>query len=157
MKPMVKVASVLLGSALALLSGTSAEAAEEAVDPHIAAVLTEVPGGVIIDANRAVWPELGMEMTVQDDSRMTAYSAVGSCSSGYLCAFSSSNLGGSKLSWTYCGTHSVPSHFTVRSIANARSSGRLEARNGSTVLATAYAGGWSNVSGGPTTNVRCLY
>lgn len=121
------------------------------IDPEIAAVLDAVPGGTVIDADHAVWPALGMRMTSAD--AVSAF-AVGSCATGAVCAFSGLNGSGSKLSWSTCGTFTI-SAFTVRSIADARSTGYLQARNGTTVVATAYAGASANVYAA-VTNVRCV-
>lgn len=146
-----------LTAALALFGpAAAASAAEERVDPVIAGVLAEVPGGIVVDANHAVWPALDMEMTTAADDQRLALSSVGTCSSGLVCAYSGSSLSGTRMSWSTCGDHTVPSSFSVRSIADARSTGKLQARNGTTVLATAYAGGWANVSG-TTTYVRCTF
>src|SRR5690606_12331443 len=41
-----------------------------------------------------------------------------------------------------------------KSVANARSTGSVQARNGTTVPKTVYAGSWSNVTG-TVTNLRC--
>lgn len=122
------------------------------VHPEIAAVIDAVPGGVVIDADHAVWPELGMEMTAAD--AVSTY-AVGPCATGRVCAFSGLNMSGSMLSWSTCGATFPISAFTVRSIADARSSGYLQARNGTTVVATANAGASANVYS-TVTNVRCV-
>ncbi len=124
------------------------------LDPHpdIAAVMSEHPGGKLLSPTHAVWPDLGMEMFVP--SAEYSLFAVGSCATGRVCAYSGHGLTGSALSWTSCGTVSV-SAFVVRSIANARSSGYFQARQGSTVHATANAGGWSNVYN-TVNNVHCV-
>lgn len=146
---LVAVAAVLV----TLVSASAASAAETTV-PHadIAAMMDAVPGGLLIDADHAVWPGTGLEMT--SSAAVTLYS-VGSCATGSVCAFSSANLGGSKLSWSTCSTFTISSSFTVRSIADARSTGYLQARNGTTVLATANAGASANVFG-TVTNMRCV-
>ncbi|WP_298873846.1 peptidase inhibitor family I36 protein [uncultured Microbacterium sp.] len=118
--------------------------------PDVAAALAEVPGGVVIDARHAVWPELGMSIDVpaEDDK------AVGSCATGNVCAFSGSGLSGTRVSWSTCGTYAPG--ITVRSIANARSAGYAQARSSSgSVLATAIAGSSANVSGA-VADVRCV-
>lgn len=126
------------------------------VAPEVAQMLDEVPGGVLIDGNHAVWPELHMELVVPTGSpRSFPASSVGPCPSGEVCLFTGYSLGGTMLSFSTCGIHSVPSSFSARSLAHARSSGSTQARLGTTVLATAYAGGWANISG-MTTNVRCV-
>lgn len=147
------MAAVLLGL-LASTLGVAAPAIADtgnALDPQIAAVMDEVPGGIIIDDRHAVWPDIGMEMLVP--SPIAAFS-VGACATGKVCAFSGYNTSGAQLNWSTCSTFSI-SAFTVRSIADARSTGYLQARNGTTVVATAKAGALANVYG-TTTNVRCV-
>ncbi|MDQ1174944.1 hypothetical protein QE430_003251 [Microbacterium testaceum] len=110
--------------------------------PDIAAALREIPGGVVIDSHHAEWPELGMTMDVPSGTER----AVGSCADGNVCAFSGSSLSGTRVSFSTCGTYSPG--ITVRSIADARSSGYVQARSSSgSVLATAIATSWANVSG----------
>ncbi len=152
---MRRIGAVLtvVAAVTAVIFSAPAAYATDATVPRddIAAVMDAVPGGVLIDADHAEWPSIGMEMTSAEAA--TTYS-VGSCATGSVCAFSGSNLSGSKLSWSTCGTFTI-SAFTVRSIADARSTGYLQARNGTTVVATAYAGGSANVFG-TVTNVRCV-
>ncbi|MFF5626805.1 hypothetical protein [Microbacterium sp. LWH10-1.2] len=146
----------IAGMIFALAAALPAVAAEsDAVDPRVAQMLAEVPGGVVVDPETAVWPELGMEFTVATATDAFARSAVGSCASGTICAYDRPNMGGTKLTFTGCGVLAVPGSFGTQSMADARASGYAQARNGSTVLATATAGSWTNVSG-TTTNIRCL-
>lgn len=122
----------------------------EALHPDIAAALEKIPGGVVIDANHAEWPDLGMRMDVPGHGDK----AVGSCATGNVCAFNGTGLTGTRVSWSSCGTNSPG--MTVRSIANARSAGYAQARSSSgSVLATAIAGSWANVSG-TVADVRCV-
>lgn len=124
--------------------------APEDLHPDVAGALERVPGGVVIDARHAHWPELGMRIDVPaDDDR-----AVGSCATGNVCAFSGTGLSGTRVSWSSCGTYAPG--ITVRSIANARSAGYVQARSSSgSVLATAIAGSSANVSGA-VADVRCV-
>jgi hypothetical protein len=140
-----------IAGAITLVAPAAYAQSAPSVDPEIAAVLQAVPGGTVVDADHAVWPALGMEMTAAD---AVSPLSVGSCATGSVCAFSGLNGSGSKLSWTTCGTFTI-SAFTVRSIADARSTGYLQARNGSTVVATAYVGASANVYA-TVTNVRCV-
>ncbi|MCJ1707689.1 hypothetical protein [Microbacterium sp. VKM Ac-2923] len=122
--------------------------APDDLHPDIAAALEELPGGIVIDANHARWPELGMSMDVPGEE------AVGSCATGNVCAFSGTGLSGTRVSWSSCGTYAPG--MTVRSIADARSTGYAQARSSSgSVLATAIAGSWANVSGS-VADVRCV-
>ncbi|PRB15500.1 hypothetical protein [Microbacterium sp. MYb62] len=124
------------------------------VDPLVAAMLEEVPGGVLLDANHAVWPELDMELRVPSASGISARS-VGTCATGKFCAYNASSLGGGSLTFGTCAVHSIASSFTVKSVANARASGYVQVRNGTTVLSSVNAGTWGNVSGS-VTNLRCI-
>ncbi|WP_460795193.1 hypothetical protein [Microbacterium sp. GXF0217] len=151
-------AAILIASAL----GATSASASEAPDPQISAMLDAVPGGVLLDAHHAVWPQLDMEMTVgaaQVDAlsarSSAALASVGACASGKVCAFSLSGTNGAKLSWGTCNTSYPVGTFVVRSIADARSTGYVQAKYGTTVRATAYAGGWANVYGS-VSRIACV-
>lgn len=156
MKRMTILAAAVLGLVVALGSAPANASVKDdgGVDPLISAVLEEVPGGIVIDAAHAVWPELDMELSVPSASGVSARS-VQNCATGKICAYSGTSLSGSVLTFGTCGILSVPASFSVKSAANARSSGYAQPRNGSTVLTTVYAGSWGNVSG-TTTNIRCV-
>lgn len=143
-------AAVLMG-ALGMAQSASASTGEVVPEPKIAAVMAEVPGGVLLDENHAVWPELGMAM---ETPAGVSLRTVGGCSTGNVCVFDGYGAQGAKLSWSSCGIPTV-SAFTVRSIANDRSTGYAQARSGTTVRATAYAGSYANVYGS-VDNVRCV-
>ena len=148
-----------IGAAVAVLTGVlgaaqsaSASTSEEVVpEPRIAAVMADVPGGVLLDENHAVWPELGMAM---ETPAGVGLRTVGGCATGNVCVFDGFGAQGAKLSWSSCGTPTV-SAFTVRSIANDRPTGYAQARSGTVVRATAYAGNYANVYGA-VDNVRCV-
>lgn len=156
MKRNTVLAAALLGLVIALGAAPANAAVQDdpKVDPQVAAMLEEVPGGVVIDATHAVWPDLGMELQVSNSSGVSARS-VGSCATGKICAYNAISLSGSALSFAPCGVNAIPSTFTVRSVANARSAGYVQVRNGTTVLKTVNAGSWSNVTG-TVTNLRCV-
>jgi hypothetical protein len=140
----------------ALLPATAAHAAptiKDKTNPAISYALENEPGGVVVNDTTVVWPEKGMTLTVPSASGFSTL-AVGSCATGSVCAFSSSNLGGAKLSWTGCGSYSTAALSTVGSIANARSSGTLQARNGATVVASVGPNSWTNVFS-RVSSVRC--
>ena len=110
-----------------------------------------------VDGNHAVWPRLDMELEVPTASqRSLSASSVGPCPSDRICLFSGYSLGGTMLSFGTCGIHTVPSTFSARSLAHARATGYTQARNGTTVIATAYAGGWANIYS-TATNIRCVF
>lgn len=147
--------TVAVGVTVALagmLTGIAAHGAEP-MHPGIEYALQHEPGGVVVDENTVVWPHLGMTLVVEDDTG-TWPRSVGPCATGRVCAFGGPNLTGSMLSWTTCGTFATGALPSVGSIANARSSGSLQARNGTIVVATAGANGSANVFG-VVTNVRC--
>lgn len=154
------IVAVVIG--LLFAGATAAPASAETsdgvdADPQIVEMMAEVPGGVLLDATHAVWPELGMELIVPASSMgAMSVSSVGPCATGRICAYTGQSLTGSALTFSTCGIHSIPSTFHTRSLANARSSGYTQARNGTAVLATAWAGGWTNVYG-TATNLRCVF
>ena len=145
-------ASLLLAAALVVTTPAPAGATidERTLHPDVVFALEAVPGGVALDSRHAVWPD-GMEIVVPNP----ALRAVGACPTARVCAFKSSGATGTMLSWSTCGTHNTAALATVGSIANARTSGILQARNGSSVVAMASAGSWTNVFS-TVTNVRCL-
>lgn len=155
MKHSRRLTAVLIALALIATGGSAASAAEEPVDPQLVQLLDEVPGGVVIDGGRAVWPELDMAYSAGTAASRTVARSVGSCATGRICAYNAANLGGGVLSWGSCTTITIPSSFATRSAANARTSGYMQVRNGTTVLATVGANAWSNVSGSAT-NIRCF-
>ena len=156
MRPRVIVAATML-SAILLLSAAPAQAAlegDDAVAPEIIAMLEEVPGGVIIDSTHAAWPALGMELAIGTIALRSALS-VGSCATDRFCAYSAGSLGGNKLTFSVCSVNTIPSTFIAKSVANARSSGHVQARNGSTTVTTVNAGSWANLAGA-VNNLRCV-
>lgn len=73
--------------------------------------------------------------------------SVGSCTTGNFCAYSLTNQGGSKLSFTNCAaSNSTAALGEVHSVANARSSGSVHAYNGSTSVLTVAAGSYANTA-----------
>lgn len=139
---MKRMLSILaLAGALMAAAPMAAVATDEAsrVHPDVAYALAVEPGGVAMSYSSAAWPELGMRMDVPVGR------AVGTCATGSICAFSTSGLGGTKLSWTTCGSKSTAALSQVGSIANARSSGTLQARQATTVRASASANSQANV------------
>ncbi|MFT3798371.1 hypothetical protein [Microbacterium sp.] len=147
---MKKYRLIVTAAAALFLLGIAAPPAMAAttVAPEIQAVLDEVPGGVVVDYFHAEWPDRHMSMSIE----MTL--TVGSCATGTYCAYNTAGLTGTKLSWTTCTTQTLPTSFILRSFANGRTSGTVQARNGTTVVATVGASAWANVTA-TTTNLRC--
>lgn len=143
------IAGILVAAASILLA--PAASADATAEPQIVEAVKRVPGGIVINSHTAHWPEYAMTLTVPDERLRDA---IGACPHGSVCAFSGSSLSGSRLAWTTCGTHSTGALVSVRSIANARISGTLQARYGTTVRATASAQSWNNVTGS-VDNVHC--
>lgn len=137
--------------AFVAIAAPAAQASTFTPDSQIQYALEHEPGGYATSAHSAYWPETGMTMT---SGLGISTFAVGSCATGAICAYSGYSLTGSKLSWTACATFSTSALPMVRSIANARSSGTLRARNVTTVVATTGPGGQANVST-TVTNVQC--
>lgn len=151
------LSTLIVAGMLVLAAPAVAHAAPrpEPVDPGIAQMLRDIPGGVLVDSRHAVWPALDME-AVAPGAAGASSRAVGTCATGRICAYSGGTMSGTSVSWGTCGTLPVPSSFIPRSLANARTSGYAQARNsGGGVLGTANAGSWVNVSGTATT-VRCI-
>jgi hypothetical protein len=144
----MKRRTLALGLALTLTMALGETASAASADllpdihPDVAFALNSEPGGVVVDFYTAEWPESGMRLEVPGLLR----ASVGSCATGYICAYSLGGQGGTKLSWPTCGTKSTATISTVGSIANARSSGTLSAFQGSTVRASAAAGSYVNVA-----------
>lgn len=145
------VAVLMFIGLLGLPQMASAATSPALADPRISAVMADVPGGILLDRNHAVWPELGMDM---ETPGTVSLFAVGTCATGSVCVFDGYGAQGAKITWRSCGNPSVSS-FTVRSIATARGTGYAQARAGNSVRATAYAGSFANVCGS-VDNVRCV-
>ncbi|MCT1478370.1 hypothetical protein [Microbacterium sp. p3-SID336] len=132
----------------------SAGTGQDERDSQTAQLLEEVPGGELVAPGHIVWPELDMEFTAAGANTTLSARSVGSCATGRICAYTAYGLSGSILSWGTCGSIAIPSTFTARSVANARTSGYAQVRNNTTVLATVYANGSANIYGAAN-NIRC--
>lgn len=136
-------AALTLGGALSASAASSGETMQERVDR----VLLDHPGGVQIAPNEVSWENGAVVLTLAPTDGIAPL-AVGSCASGSYCAYNGSGLSGSKLTFSTCGTYSTTALGTVRSIANARTSGYVDAKNSSgSVLATISSG--SSISYAP--------
>lgn len=121
-------------------SGASASTTDdsESVQQRIDQAMNARPGGTQISATEISWEDGAVILTVDDG---VSSRAIGSCATGAFCAWDGANLTGSKLSFTSCTTHSTSGLSVVRSIANARSSGSVKAKNSSgSVLLTLSPG-----------------
>ena len=145
--------------ALVLAAPLASSAEEQAIHPDVAYALAAEPGGVVLGCGSAEWPDLGMRIDAAPPaSGIIGVQSVGTCATGSICAYASTGISGTKLSWTTCGSKSTAALAQVGSIANARSSGTLQARQGTTVRASASANASANVAvayQASITNVVC--
>jgi len=139
------------------LAGAPAQATESDLQARIDLALAEFPGGVQTSSTTVEWEDGAIELTLAPEG-ITPF-AVGSCATGKYCVFGGTNLGGSKLSFTACDTtYSTAALLgSVRSMANARSSGTVKGKDSAgTVLATVNAGGRLNVAPTGIKQVTCI-
>jgi len=150
------MAFVLLAFGSPVAANAAGTGADVGMQARVDAVLAEYPGGVQIGPNEVSWESGGVILTLASENGQVGSRAVGSCGSGSFCAYTGYSLSGSKLSFTTCTTHSTTVLGAVRSVANARSSGSIKAKNSSgTVLSTINAG--SSVAYAPSniTQLTC--
>ena len=147
------VSSATLLVALAAVPAQATQTAtQKAVQQQINAALAATPGGEQTSANTVEWNDGDIILTVASN---LSTQAVGSCATGYICAYSSTNLLGTKLSFGSCASYST-STITVRSVANARSSGTVRGKNNAgTTLITVAAGSQDNSTPTGITQVTC--
>lgn len=146
-------AATVLGLSVAFIVGGGTVAhADDGVDPRIVHALAAQPGGILTSTTTVVWPELGMELAVP--SGVTPFALSTKCPTGTICAFQYTGEGGARLSWGACGTYPTTALTSVGSVANARSVGTVQARSGTSVVASTWAGNYTNVYN-PTDNIRC--
>ncbi|GAA1230223.1 hypothetical protein JOF42_000368 [Microbacterium phyllosphaerae] len=144
------IAIVLIGLALAA-SPATASATITPLHPDVQYALDEVPGGVALSATHAVWPALGMTVTAESPFARS----VGTCATGTYCAYAGTALTGTKLTFAICTNVSTAGLRSVGSIANGRSSGKVQARDSAgTVLGTAFPNGSATVGSG-TVGLLC--
>lgn len=139
--------AISLGAAAVLgISGT-ASATTDQIQLQVDEVLAEFPGGTQTGPGEVSWEDGAVKLNI--GLSISPRSAVGSCANGSFCAYSSSNLIGSKISFSTCSaTNSVaPLKAAVRSIANGRSSGSVYGYNGTTKAYTVAASSYKNTTG----------
>ncbi len=144
------VAALLLG-----FGSASASAAPLPVRPpaqaEVDAALAAMPGGTQTGPNTASWN--GGEVTFTAVTYSSV--AVGTCASGYFCAYSSTSLAGNKWSFSSCRTYSTAG-LIVRSIANARNVNSVRGQNlSATTLVTVLPGGKANTVPAGITQLAC--
>lgn len=154
------MAGVLLVLIALLIAPDSARAEEGdssagtlSVQQRIDEAMLARPGGTQISATEVSWEDGAVVLTVDDG---VGTRSIGSCATGAFCAWDGANLTGSKLSFTSCSTYSTAGLSVVRSIANARSSGSVKAKNSSgTVLITLSPGAWTGSAPYGVTTLSC--
>ncbi|MDR2703950.1 MAG: peptidase inhibitor family I36 protein [Cellulomonadaceae bacterium] len=111
-------------------------------------ILSTHAGGIQVAWNEIAWNDGAIVLTLSPDNIGVAPLAVGNCPSGSFCAYDGANYSGNRLAFTTCpSTNDVsPLGKAVRSIANSRTSGSIQARNGSTVVHTISANSGLNTT-----------
>lgn len=123
------VLTLLLGVPLAAQADTLDKTVPTLQD-RVDAVLAEYPGGTQIAPNEISWNSGAVILTFEARDFGIGLFAVGSCATGSYCAYSGYSLTGNKLSFTSCANpQPVGVLGTVRSIANARTAGSIQAQN----------------------------
>lgn len=150
------VALGLIGASLFVSSAAQAapgDAAATDLQNRIDEIIEDYPGGTQIGPNGISWDDGDMLLTLEAPE--IGVQAVGSCATGSFCAYSGTSLTGSKLSYSSCTTHSTAG-ISVHSIANARGSGTVQAKNSSnSVLASVGAGKRLNSAPGGISKLSC--
>lgn len=160
MRSILYVAAAIT-AAIVTIAGSGVPAAAREPDPtqdRIDQVLAEFPGGVQTGPATVAWEGGAVVLTVVVPGSEAARS-VGDCATGAYCAYAATNLGGSKLAFTTCDTtvSTAPLGSAVRSVANARGTGYVQAKNaGGTTLATISAGGQLNSAPAGISQLRCV-
>ncbi|WP_448261891.1 hypothetical protein [Microbacterium aurum] len=138
-------AAVMISAAVlfATPATAAAEASNKDLAAAVAAVLAENPGGREITPGVISWGDGAVVLTLEGAPIPKA--AVGTCASGQYCAWRSTSYTGTKLAFTSCSASGSTSSLALlgglaRSTANARSSGTVQAVNGSTVVYSMSAG-----------------
>jgi len=144
-----------IGLAIAL-SATNLSSENE-MQQRINDVIADHPGGQQTAWNEVTWDGGAIVLTLSPRDESPRHErAVGGCPAGSFCAFAGSNYSSSRLTFSTCtSSHSVaPLGASVRSIANSRTSGQVQALNGSTVVLTVPANSGQNTA--PTiTSLSC--
>jgi hypothetical protein len=137
----------ILAVAVAVIAITSAAAPAVAADDsrraaaasEVARILEQVPGAVQLDATTLVAGDV--TFTVDDGSNARD---IASCPTGNYCAWRGSGYTGTRVDFVSCSASGTTSLLTglggpARSVANARLSGTVQLRDGTTTVATMTA------------------
>jgi len=157
----VKRLAVVMAAAIVLVGlgavpASAVTQGEGGLQAQIDAALVGHPGGVQISATTISWDGGAMLLTFPSATSR----AVGACATGSYCAFSAINYTGTKLTFTGCSADGTSNSLStlggsVRSVANARTSGTVRAMNGITVFHTLSANTGVSQNGSALTNLSC--
>jgi hypothetical protein len=135
----------------------ASSASRVALEIRATAVLEANPGGQEIAPGIVSWGNGAVVLTLDG---AVSPQAVGTCATGQYCAWSETSYIGTKLAFTACSAGGTSSSLAllggvVRSTANARSSGTVKAKNGSTVVYTMAANTGKAVNISPLSTLVC--
>jgi len=135
MKTLVVGAFVLGLAGFGALPAVAAPAPATTVQQQIDDVMVRYPGGVQVSETTVSWEDGAILLTLASPTGR----AIGSCATGSYCAFSATNYGGTRLAFTGCSATTTSNSLsalggTVRSVANARTSGTVRAMNGTVIV-----------------------
>lgn len=129
------------------------------LESRTAAILAAHPGGKEIAPGIISWNDGAVTLTLE--GAPISPRSVASCATGQYCAWSNTSYTGTKLTFTACSSGGTSSSLALlgghaRSTANARTSGHVDARAGSTTIYTMSAG-TGNPSNGVTLTALVCY
>lgn len=136
---LVVAAAVIAVATSAAAPAVAQEGPPDPVAHEVSRILDEVPGAVQLDATTVVAGDATFTVDDGTDAR-----AIASCSTGKYCAWRGSGYTGTRVDFTSCSASGTTSLLiglggAARSVANARLSGSVQLRNGTTTLATLAA------------------
>ena len=152
-----KIVTAMLALVVLSLSASPAFASTPAPQTA-AAILAEHPGGEEIAPGVISWDNGAVVLTLADAA---SPDTVGTCATGQYCAWSGTSYTGTKLAFTACSSAGTSSSLSllggvVRSTANARSSGHVDAKNGSTLVYSMAAGTGHPTNSSTLTSLVCF-
>jgi hypothetical protein len=123
-----------------LITASPAAATPSPLQAEVERLLDLTPGGIQLDDRTISWDDGQVIVTVAAPTEMVAR-AIASCPTGYYCAWTASGYTGSSIWLASCSvggsTNSLaPLGAAARSFANARTSGTVKVKNGSSVVDT---------------------
>lgn len=138
---------VILTSVLGIIAPAAyGESSNDPTQNQVDAVLAQFPEGTQTGPGEVSWDGGQVVLTIISSEAQAR--SVGSCSSGWFCAYTGSALSGSRLAFSSCsGTNSLAAIGNApRSIANARSSGTVRAYSPVGAVASVGANSYINIS-----------